>query len=145
MIAVDTNLLVYAHRAGAREHVAARRAIERAANSPAGWGVSVPCLVEFWSVVTHPRQDRPSTSLDAVRFVRSLVHDAEAQVWLPTAGFPDRLMALASERHAAGPRVFDLQIALMAFEGGAREVWTHDRDFVTVPGLRVHDPIHDSG
>lgn len=54
-------------------------------------------------------------------------------------------MALASERRAAGPRIFDLQIALMAVEGGARELWTHDRDFVSVPGLRVHDPIRDTG
>ncbi len=41
----------------------------------------------------------------------------------------------------AGPRVFDLQIALTAFEGGATELWTHDSRFVKIPGLRLHDPL----
>jgi len=37
----------------------------------------------------------------------------------------------------SGNRVFDLQIALCAFEGGAREVWSHDARFATIPGLRL--------
>jgi hypothetical protein len=37
----------------------------------------------------------------------------------------------------SGNRVFDLQIALCAFEGGARELWSHDARFVTMPGLRL--------
>jgi hypothetical protein len=32
-------------------------------------------------------------------------------------------------------RIFDLQIALCAFESGARELWSYDARFVTVPGL----------
>ena len=54
MIAVDTNLLVYAHRAGCDEHVRAKRAIEKAAVDPDGWCIPLPCPFEFWSVVTHP-------------------------------------------------------------------------------------------
>jgi hypothetical protein len=37
--------------------------------------------------------------------------------------------------------VFDVQIALTAFEGGATDLWTHDTRFVKVPGLRLHDPL----
>jgi hypothetical protein len=40
-----------------------------------------------------------------------------------------------------GSRVFDLQIALCAFEGGARELWSHDARFVTIPGLRLVQPL----
>jgi len=29
----------------------------------------------------------------------------------------------------------------MAHAAGAREIWTHDRNFVTIPGLKKHDPI----
>ena len=54
MIAVDTNLLVYAHRAGLPEHRAARQALTRARNEMRGWGLALPCIAEFWSVVTHP-------------------------------------------------------------------------------------------
>jgi hypothetical protein len=40
VIAVDTNLLVYAHRAATREHRRARAAIALAAGSGAGWGIA---------------------------------------------------------------------------------------------------------
>jgi predicted nucleic acid-binding protein len=63
------------------------------------------------------------------------------QVWLPGAGFAERLMQLACDLDVSGVRVFDLQIALTAFENGASEIWTHDADFVRVPGLRIVDPI----
>jgi predicted nucleic acid-binding protein len=51
------------------------------------------------------------------------------------------LLQTAAELGVSGPRIFDLQIALTAFEGGATELWTHDGSFITVPGLRVFDPL----
>lgn len=66
---------------------------------------------------------------------------AGAQVWQPGAGLAVRLMHAAVQRNVRGPRVFDLSIALTALEAGARELWTHDRGFVSVPGLRIRDPL----
>jgi predicted nucleic acid-binding protein len=51
------------------------------------------------------------------------------------------MLQAAADRNVRGPRIFDLQIALTALDNGAREVWTHDRAFVSIPGLRVHDPL----
>lgn len=100
MIAVDTNLLVYAHRAGLAEHQAARRALEGAANGDVGWGITLASVTEFWSVVTHRAfAGRPSTAREA-------------------AGLLDALR-----------------------QAGAREIWTHDADFASIPGLRVRDPL----
>lgn len=56
-------------------------------------------------------------------------------------GFAKRLVGLASELNLQGPRIFDLQIALASLEGGATEIWTHDRDFVSLPGLPAKDPL----
>ncbi len=142
MIAIDTNLLVYSHRARTPEHARARAAIERAAATGQGRGVAAAVLPEFWSVVTHPASEgRPSTPAQAAAFVRALTH-AGALVWLPGPGFGERLLQTACDLGVnGGPRVFDLQIALTAFEGGATEIWTHDAGFITVPGLRVHDPL----
>ena len=137
MIALDTNLLVYAHRSAVAEHRAARRAIIRARASSAGWGFSLPVVGEFWSVVTHPTAaGRPSAPEEARRFVVAL-EAAGAEIWTPGAGFAARLTQLAIDLSVTGPRIFDLQIALMAFEGGATELWTADRRFVSVPGLPV--------
>jgi len=141
MIAIDTNLLLYAHRARTPEHARARQAIERAAASDVGWGIATSSLAEFWAVATHPASEgRPSTPKQAAAFVRALTQ-AGAQVWLPGPGFGDRLMQMATDLGVTGARVFDLQIALAAFEGGATEMWTHDARFVKIPGLRLHDPL----
>ena len=141
MIALDTNLLVYAHRARAPQHRAARRALERAAGDSRGWGMAAAVLPEFWSVVTHPTcEGGPSTPVQASSFVQAL-REAGAATWLPGPGFGERLLQMAADRRIAGPRIFDLQIALTAFEGGATELWSHDSGFLTIPGLRLLDPF----
>lgn len=99
-------------------------------------------MAEFWSVVTHPAATgRASTPREAAAFVSALA-EAGAHLWHPGPGFVDRLLQAATRRSVRGARVFDLYIALTAAEAGAREIWTHDEDFVSVPGLRVRDPIH---
>ena len=142
MIAIDTNLLVYAHRSGAAEHVRTRRAIESAAATSQGWGVALASVGEFWSIVTHPLVVREArASRQASAFLRTLITDADMRVWIPGTGFDERLVERALELDVRGARVFDLQIALTALEHGATELWTHDAGFVRVPGIVVRDPI----
>jgi len=141
VIAVDTTLLVYAHRSSLPEHRRARRALEMASADPRGWGIALASVGEFWSVVTHRAAPRPSTAREASRFLDALGTGAAMQVWAPGTGFATRLLQLASDLDVAGARVFDLQIALTAFEHGASELWTHDQGFTRVPGLRLVDPL----
>jgi hypothetical protein len=140
MIAIDTNLLVYAHRSRVPQHRASRRAIERAA-ARGRWGFALASVAEFWAVTTHPSSEgRPSTPADAVAYLEALT-DAGAETWEPGPGFGARLTQLAADLGVSGPRVFDLQIALTSFECGATEVWTADARFVKLPGLRLHNPL----
>lgn len=142
MIAIDTNLLVYAHRSGTAEHRAAQEAIERAARGPGGFGFALASICEFWSVVTHRASSgRPSTAREAAGFIEALVVDGRAEVFTPGAGFADRLLELAEQIDLEGARIFDLQIGLAALEAGAAEIWTHDRRFTELPGLAVRDPL----
>jgi toxin-antitoxin system PIN domain toxin len=142
MIAIDTNLLIYAHRRATSQHKAARKTIERAANDSRGWGISLQSVAEFWSVVTHPAAaGRPSSPAQAKSFLSNLRADAGMLVWTPGTGFDERLLQLALDLAVPGPRIFDLQIALTAFEHGAAEIWTHDSNFVKVPGLRLVHPL----
>ena len=142
MIAIDSNLLIYAHRAAVPEHRRARRAIEKARGDPRGWGISLPSVSEFWSIVTHPAAGgRPSTAEEAAAFLRTLTDQGGMQTWTPGPGFAERVVQLAIDLGVSGVRVFDLQIGLTAFDNGAHEVWTHDSGFVRFPGLRVRDPL----
>lgn len=142
MIAVDTNLLIYGHRRAVPEHRRARHAIEKATADPGGWGIAVASVSEFWSIVTHPASaGRPSTPAEAGRFLRALVADGGMRIWSPGEEFGERLAQLAIDLRVSGLRIFDLQIALTAFEAGAQELWTHDSAFLPIPGLRVRDPL----
>lgn len=142
MIALDTNLLVYAFLPDVQEHKGARRAIERASDDPRGWGVALSSIAEFWMVVTHSAAvGGPSAPSKARDFLDALLTEGPGILWMPREPFWTRLLQLAGDLNVTGPRIFDLQIALTAFDNGAVEIWTHDVAFVTFPGLRVHDPL----
>lgn len=142
MIALDTNLLVYGFLPGVREHAGARRAIERASDDPRGWGVALPSIAEFWMAVTHSAAvGGPSPASAAREFLDALLIEGPGTLWMPREPFWTRLLQLASDLKVTGPRIFDLQIALTAFDNGAVEIWTRDAGFVSFPGLRVHDPL----
>ena len=141
MIALDTNILIYVHRSGVPEHRAARRAIEEVAGSAGGWGIPFPCIAEFWAVVTHPTSSgRPSRPLEAQRFLENL-KEAGAKILYPRDGAMARLTKLAVRLNVRGARIFDLQIGFTCLEAGAREIWSHDRNFIAVPGIVVTDPL----
>lgn len=141
MIAIDTNLLIYAHRSGTREHRSARSAIEAACGSFGGCAITLPSIAEFFSVVTHPTASgRPSAPSDAAAFLAALDEGGVA-VLVPGPAFSTRLVQTAADLAVTGPRVFDLQIGLCALEGGATELWTHDANFVKIPGLVIRDPL----
>jgi predicted nucleic acid-binding protein len=73
VIAIDTDLLVYAHRRGTTEHRRAQRAIQKAAEDPRGWGIALQSVAEFYSVVTHPAAaGGPATAARAMAFLQSL-------------------------------------------------------------------------
>ena len=142
MIAIDTNLLLYAHREGAPEHDRARAAISKALDDPRGWGICVPTVLEFWSIVTNPKlPGGPSSAKVVTHFFHYLITEGHGNIWTPGAGFGQRLMRWATSLKVRGKRIFDLQIALIAFEHGAQEIWTHDKHFASIPGVKVSDPL----
>jgi predicted nucleic acid-binding protein len=64
MIAVDTNLLVSAHRKDSPFHAAARGSIASLAEGRATWAIPWPCIHEFYSIATHPRVYSPPSTPD---------------------------------------------------------------------------------
>ena len=62
MIAVDTNVLVYAHRRESRHHEAASFLMRELAEGDDVWAIPWPCCFESLSVVTNPRIWRDSTT-----------------------------------------------------------------------------------
>ena len=67
MVAVDTNILVYAHRADSPFHERADHVVADLAEGAGTWAIPWPCLYEFYAIVTHPRiYNPPSAPADAL-------------------------------------------------------------------------------
>ncbi len=64
MIALDTNVLVQAHRSDAQFHTRALASVRGLAEGDVPWAIPWPCVHEFISVATHPRIYAPSTPLE---------------------------------------------------------------------------------
>jgi uncharacterized protein len=93
-------------------------------------------------VVTHPESSGGGSAPSKARdFLRALVLEAGAKVSTPADGCWERVTRLAEELGVRGPRIFDLQIAVTAFDNGVTEIWTHDRGFLAVAGVVVLDPL----
>jgi hypothetical protein len=138
LIAVDTNVLVYAHQEKLDQHAAALARLTELAQGDMPWGLPVFCMAEFVRVVTHPRIFRPPSSLDgALDAIDRLLASPSVRVLHSGPLYPKLFAECVRSGDARGNLAFDAQIAAVCLEGGAREVLTVDRDFARFPQLSI--------
>jgi hypothetical protein len=142
MVAVDSNILVYAHREDSSWHAAALDRVRTLAEGRAPWAIPWPCLHEFLAVVTHPRIYAPPTPLDrAVAQVDAWLESPSLVLIGEDASYWPRLRSLVLAGKIAGPRIHDARVAAICLQQGVGELLTIDRDFSRFPALRVRNPF----
>lgn len=142
MIAVDTNILVYAHREDSPWHAPARERVTELAEGRSAWALPWPCLHEFVAIVTHPRIYAPPTPLrTALDQVAAWLESPSLVLLAEQDGYWPQLAELARRGRIAGPQVHDARIAALCRLHGVREMWTADRDFGRFPGVSVRNPL----
>lgn len=142
MIAVDTDLLVYAHRRESSFHEPARQALIALATSGSPWAIPWPCLHEFYSVVTNPRAFKPaSTVAQACAQVSAWIASPSLVLLHEGANHWATLQALLSAGRVVGGQVHDARIAAICLEHQVRELWSADRDFNRFTGLSARNPL----
>ncbi|WP_105566942.1 TA system VapC family ribonuclease toxin [Microbacterium halophytorum] len=142
MIALDTNVLVYAHREDSPHHERARTAVEELAASGRRFGLPWPCVHEFLAVSTHPRiYDPPSPTALAMQAMRELCSLPSATLLSEAPDHLTRLSGLLDASDARGPKVHDARIAAICLSHGVSELWTADRDFSYFPALSTRNPL----
>ncbi len=142
MIAVDTNVLVAAHRVDAPAHQPAQHRVNTLAEGRQVWGIPWPVVHEFLAVVTHPRIFKPPTPSGAALGQVEAWMESPSLVMLGEAsGHWAALAALVRAGRVAGPVVHDARIAAICWSHGVHELWSADRDFGRFPALRVVNPL----
>lgn len=142
MIAVDTNILVYAHREDSLFHQAAWERVAELAQGPATWGIPWPCLHEFLAIVTHPRIYAPPTPLArALDQVDAWLESPTLALLAESTAHWATLRPLLISGRIAGAQVHDARVAALCRQHGVRQLWSVDRDFSRFAGLVVVNPL----
>lgn len=142
MIAVDTNVLVYAHRPEMPFHETARQVLSEVVAGPEPVCVPWPCIHEFLAVVSNPRIFRDPTPLDvALDAVRRLLAGLSGGFLAEGEGYLGALERIARPARLQGPLVHDARVAALCLFHGVRVLWSADRDFSRFPELAVVNPL----
>lgn len=138
MTAVDTSILVRAHRHDLPQHDQALERLRSLAEGALPWHLPVFCFGEFVRVVTHSRIfERPSTLEEATGALRGLLASPVLGILSPGPRYPELFDRALKAGDARGNLAFDAQIVALCWEQGIQEILTLDRDFQRFPKLRV--------
>lgn len=142
MIAIDTNVLVHAHRRDSDWHDRARTRVRSLAEGRRRWAIPWPCLHEFLAIVTHPRIFDPPTPVgSAIDQVDAWLESPSHCLLAETKSHWTDLRRLLVEGRVAGPVVHDARVATLCVAHGVRVLWSADRDFSRFAELRVVNPL----
>lgn len=142
MIAVDTNILVHAHRRDSRWHEKAALVLQSLAEGRSPWAIPCPCLHEFFAIATHPRIYRPSsTPTQALEQIRAWRESPSLVLLTEDDEYWSMLEAVVQRSAVCGPAIQDARIAALCMRHGVRELLTADRDFSRFAGLVTRNPL----
>ncbi|MCK6555949.1 PIN domain-containing protein [Candidatus Binatia bacterium] len=130
MIAIDTNILVYAHREEMALHTAAIERLTELVEGGTPWALPAFCIGEFVRVVTHPRIFHPPTDLEtALAFLDQVLGSPSARILVPGPMFPALFAESCRSGAVQGNLAFDAQVVAVCREHGVAEILSEDRDF----------------
>lgn len=140
MIALDTNILVHAHRTDSPWHTRALDCVATLGSER--WAIPWPCVHEFLAIATHPKVFDPPTPIeDALVAIETWLEAPLLTLLGELDGYLTVLTSLVRAGRIAGPRVHDARIAALCLQHGVTELWTMDRDFSRFPRLRTRNPL----
>jgi len=142
LIAVDTNILVYAHRRDSPWHQRAAHCVRELAEGAAVWAVPWPCIHEFLAIVTHERiYWPPSPPSKAIEQVQAWLESPSLVLLAEGEGYWMTLAQLLAKAKVSGPRVHDARIAALCIYSNVRELLSADRDFSRFGALTTRNPL----
>ena len=142
MIAVDTNLLIYAHREDSDFHPQAVDLLKALSEGDKRWSIPWPCLHEFLAIATHPRiYDPPSPLSIALDAMDTWIRSPGCELIGEDTDYFRVLKELTTEGKIVGPKIHDARIAAICIHHDVEELLTADRDFSRFIKLKTRNSL----
>jgi hypothetical protein len=140
--AIDTNILVYAHRQDSTFHQRAKDCVRGYAEGTATWAIPWPCVHEFLAIVTSPRIFKSPTPIDAaITQLDSWRGSPTLRLLAEEEGYWPVLAELVKSNAIRAGKIHDARIAALVLYHGASELLSADRDFSRMAPLVVRNPL----
>jgi hypothetical protein len=141
VILCDVNVVLYAFRKDAIDHLRYHEWLEALVNGEGAYGMSPQVLASVIRLCTHPRVFvHPSRLDEALAFTRVLSQQPNCVAVQPGPRHWDIFTSLCEQAGVTGNLVPDAWFAAMAIESGCEWVTT-DRDYARFKGLRWRTPF----
>jgi toxin-antitoxin system PIN domain toxin len=142
MIAVDTNILVYAANNDAPFHGEAKARLEGLAEGEVPWAIAWPCVHEFLAIMTNSRIHRQPMPMEHAIFkINRWMESPSLRVIGESKGYWPHFCEVAQTGKIEGALVHDAKIASICLHHGVQVLWTADRDFARFPQLKTINPL----
>ncbi len=136
---IDANVLVYAANLDAPEHASALALRVRAERGDVDAVLAAQTLYEFMAVVTNASvMTKPLRPEDARREAARL-----AEIFTIIHPGPRNhtiTLELLARTRITGRRIFDVALAATMIENGVAQIYTFDRGFWKIPGIKAMKP-----
>jgi uncharacterized protein len=130
MIAVDTNILVYAHRAESEWFDRASAAIRGLAEGSVSWAIPWPCLHEFLAIVSHSGIYRPPTAMiAAIQQIEYWMESPSLRIIGEAVTHWRDLVSVMTRGKIRGGAVHDARIAAICLGNGVQPRFRPDANF----------------
>jgi uncharacterized protein len=143
MIAIDTNVLVYAHRTESSYSERAYDLIASLAEGSSPWAIPMHCLHEFVAIVSNPKiWAVPSSPAQIGHQVAAWLGSPSFVPVLENRASVDILMRMLAASPIRGGMVHDARIVAACQAAGVKELLSVDRDFSRFAGFNTRNPFH---
>jgi uncharacterized protein len=143
VIAVDTNILVYAHRKEAPHFRVAAALLKDLSEKADPWAIPWPCVSEFFSVVTNAKlwKGAESTPEEALKQLNAWRSAPSCALLSETPESFDTFSSVVMASRVRGAAVHDARISALCKTHGIKTLISADRDFSRFSHLKVKNPF----
>jgi len=141
VILADVNVLIYAFRRDAPQHVVCKPWLDKIIDGDAQFGLSPLALSALARIATNPRIFRdPSPIEEVFDYCDNLLAQPHCEIVQPGERHWAIFTRLCVETGTRGPRITDAWFAALAIEHACTWI-TYDRDYARFPNLDWRQPV----